>query len=261
MAEKLLEITDLSVDYGADTVVRNVSLSIGRGEIGCIVGESGSGKTTLLKAICGVEPQVHIGSGRVCFDGREVSAMSPKERRQMLGHEIGVISQNPSGSFNPLRKFDVQFKETMQSHGMEYNWQEILDLFERIGLEDGASILKSRPFEMSGGMNQRIAIAAVMLLQPKLLLCDEPTSALDVTSANLVVDLLCECRKVRNVGILMVTHNLGIAQKMADCVGIMKAGELIETQCCCDIFKAPQKAYTKQLIADVPKLVGCEHEE
>lgn len=129
-----------------------------------------------------------------------------------------------------------------------------------MGLTNGEEILTSRPYEMSGGMNQRIAIASTMLLEPKLLLCDEPTSALDVTSAGLVVELLCRYRKKYNVGILMVTHNLGIAYQMADTIGIMRSGRMVEYGAAREIFHHPKEEYTKQLLHDVPKLAGYRNE-
>ncbi len=239
MKDTLLNIVNLSLAYEDELVVDQINLKLHSDEILCIVGESGSGKTTLLRGICR-DKNVLVLSGDVQTDL----------------NRMGVISQNPNGAFNPLRRFDKQFRETLVSNGLEYREQDILDLFERIGLQDGASILRSRPFEMSGGMNQRIAIAATMLLEPKMLLCDEPTSALDVTSANLVVDLLCRYRQKKHVGILLITHNLGIAAKMADRVAIMQKGRIIESGTTDEIFGNPKEAYTKQLMADVPKLVG-----
>ncbi len=255
MSEILLNVNSLSAGYGERNVIEDIDFSISRGEIVCIVGESGSGKSTLLKTICGFE-NVYINSGSVSFKGQQISDLNPKKRRALMGNGIGIIPQNPAGSFNPLRRFDAQFKETFLSHKMPYEESRILDIFEKVGLSGGKEILRSRPYEMSGGMNQRIAIAAAMLLEPELLLCDEATSALDVTTASAIVDLLCDYRDEKNVGILMVTHNLGIARKMADHTGIMQNGRFIEYGSRDEIFTSPKMEYTKRLIEDVPKLAG-----
>lgn len=259
MAEKLLEIKNLNISYGEEDVLKNISVSLSEGETICIVGESGSGKTTLLRAICAMD-NVHVTSGSVSFRGQNIFEIDKKTQRRLLGHDIGMILQNPAGSFNPIRRFDLQFKETFRAHNLPYDEDRICDMFEKVGLTDGKKILKSRPYEMSGGMNQRIAIAITMLLSPGLLLCDEVTSALDVTSANAIVRTLREYRREQNVGILMVTHHLGIAQEMADHIGIMKTGRIIEYGSCEEIFKFPQEEYTAQLIKDVPKLLGKNNE-
>ena len=171
-----------------------------------------------------------------------------------MGPGIGLIPQDPGTSFNPIRRFDVQFKEALQSHGLPYDENAIVGMLRTIELEDAKAVLRNRPYEMSGGMNQRIAIAAAMMFRPRLLMCDEATSALDVTTAGAVVGELVRIRKEQGTAILMVTHHLGIAQRMADHVGIMRKGAMIEYGTVRDIFENPQNEYTKRLITDVPKL-------
>ena len=252
--EKVLQIDHLSVSYGEGDVVQDVSFAINQGEVLCIVGESGSGKSTLIKAIHGLE-------NTVCRDGNiylfgEISK-SNSDRRKRMGKEIGLIPQNPGGSFNPLRTFEKQFQETFSGIGKKYDAQEIIATFEKVGLKNGEDILKSRPYEMSGGMNQRIAVAICYVLSPKLLLCDEATSALDVTTAGMVVRELMKLREEKNTSILMVTHHLGIARSMADEIAIMKDGKIVEYGSTKEIFEHPQNEYTKALLLDVPKIKGA----
>ena len=250
-SEKILSIQNLSVSYGQEDVVSNVSFDMKKGDILCIVGESGSGKSTLIKSIHGLE-NAQCTKGKMVLFGQEMKKNA--QRRDLMGKEIGLIPQNPGGSFNPLRTFEKQFREAFNGNGMEYRRDKLISIFQKVGLKDGELILKSRPYEMSGGMNQRIAVAFAFAMEPKLLLCDEATSALDVTTSQLVLDELLSLRKEHDTAILMVTHHLGVAKAMADHVAIMKDGEMIEYGDTDSIFSAPRCKYTKNLIQDVPKL-------
>ena len=253
MSDYLLKINDLSASYGDEDIVKGVSFRMLPGEIVCIVGESGSGKSTLIKAIHGMSG-VKITGGNVLFNDADIAVLAAKERRKLMGTGIGLIPQDPGASFNPIRKLDAQFREAMAGHDMPYDENIIDTMFKKIGLQHGKAILKNRPFELSGGMNQRIAIAAAMLFEPRLLLCDEATSALDVTTAGAVVEELLKIRETNGTSILLVTHHLGIARKMADNIGIMKDGRLIEYGNTDRIFDSPENEYTKKLIRDVPRL-------
>ena len=261
MAKKdtLMRIEALSAAYDEMNVINGVSFSIAPGEIICIIGESGSGKSTLVKAMHGMGG-LKITGGSIMFGGTELTALSPSEKRKIMGSEIGLIPQDPGSSFNPLRRFDVQFKEALAGHGMDYDEERITEMMSRIGLSDGRAILRNRPFELSGGMNQRVAIAAAMLFEPKLLLCDEATSALDVTTAGSVVRELLKIRDENDTAILMVTHHLGIAKLMADNIGIMKEGRIVEYGSREKIFNDPENEYTVKLMRDVPKLKTQEQE-
>ena len=197
---------------------------------------------------------VKITGGNVLFNDADIAVLAAKERRKLMGTGIGLIPQDPGASFNPIRKLDAQFREAMAGHDMPYDENIIDTMFKKIGLQHGKAILKNRPFELSGGMNQRIAIAAAMLFEPRLLLCDEATSALDVTTAGAVVEELLKIRETNGTSILLVTHHLGIARKMADNIGIMKDGRLIEYGNTDRIFDSPENEYTKKLIRDVPRL-------
>lgn len=257
MNENLLQIKDLSVRYedcdAEDLLVMDVSIGMKPGEILCIVGESGSGKSTLIKAVHGME-STRIEKGSIHFKGSDMAGLSKSDRRNIMGPELGLIPQNPYSSFNPIRRYGVQLREALTAHKMEYNKDRVLEVFDKIGLWDGERILKCRPYELSGGMNQRIAIAVAFLFEPDLLMCDEPTSALDVTTAGMVVDELVKMKDEQNTAILMVTHHLGIAARMADNIGIMKEGRIIEYGPAREIFKNPKEEYSKKLIEDVPRL-------
>ncbi len=255
MEEKLLTVQDLCVSYGDGDVLSGVTFSMRAGEILCIAGESGCGKSTLLKAILGLEPLgAVVTGGHITFAGRELHAPVP---RRLLGAEIGMIFQNPGASFNPVRSYEKQFRETLRSHGRAYDAQAVLDCLETLRLPDGARILKSCPYEMSGGMNQRIAIALAMLLRPRLLLCDEATGALDVTTQKAVVEELLRLRGECGTAILFVTHNLGVAARMADTVGVMYAGRMVESGDAAAVLQSPAHPYTQSLIAAVPDFGGA----
>ncbi|MCR4998629.1 MAG: ABC transporter ATP-binding protein [Lachnospiraceae bacterium] len=249
----MLEIKHLSAGYEGEQTLHDINLTMQPGEILCIVGESGSGKSSLIRAITGYKG-LQVTEGSICFGGQELMRGKRACANGVMGREIGLIPQNPEGSFNPIRTFEKQFREMFASHGMSMEEAQIEGAFETVGLQDYKRILKSRPYEMSGGMNQRIAIAAAMLLSPKLLICDEATSALDVTTAQLVMDELLQMRRDLGTGILMVTHNLGIAKHMADRIAIMYQGELVEIGPCQDVIDHPQHAYTKQLLESAPRM-------
>ncbi|MCC8050649.1 MAG: ABC transporter ATP-binding protein [Clostridiales bacterium] len=169
----------------------------------------------------------------------------------------GMIFQNSGASFNPIRTYRKQFRETLKSNGLfrdEESWQEVLQMLDSLGLADGERILDSCPYEMSGGMNQRIAIALTMLLRPRLILADEPTSALDVTLQEQVLDELLRARELYGTAILLVTHNLGVAAKMADRIAVMREGRFVECRSVKEVLHSPEDVYTKELLAAVPRI-------
>lgn len=254
MQDRILEIKDLQIAYDEELAVKGASLFVERGEVLCIVGESGSGKSTVIKAIIG-NKQVKVKGGEILFEGEDLVPMKKAVRQKLLGTQIGLIQQNPAGAFNPIRKFNIQFKETLKSHMIPFIKEKLDQLFVTLGLKNTTGILKSRPYEMSDGMNQRIAIAAAMLMDPELLLCDEITSALDVTTAISVTDELLRLKNERGTTIILVTHNLGIAANIADRIAIMSQGEVVEFDTTERILHDPQKEYTKNLLHDVPKLM------
>ncbi len=253
MKNSICKIHNLSVSYD-ETVLGVLNLDIYEGEILCIVGESGSGKSTLLKAITGVG-DLRVDEGEIILNGVDVLGLKEGERLRMLGTEIGYVQQNPAGAFNPIRKFDKQFRETFKSNGLEMDYDKIGKVFSVLGLRDIDKLLRSRPYEMSGGMNQRIAIAAALVLEPKMLLCDEITSALDVSTSMKVCNELRMINETLGTTIVMVTHSMGVASMLADRIVIMKDGEIVEGGTKAEVLSNPESEYTKQLLCDVPRLM------
>ena len=254
MSDIMLQIENLSASYDEDAeVIKNVNLSVNRGEVFCLVGESGSGKSTLVRAVSG-DASVRITGGNIFFDGECISDLRGRQRAGYLGKKIGFIQQNPAGAFNPIRRILPQLRETVRSHGMELDDKRLCEIFSTLNLKDPERILKSRPYELSGGMNQRIAIAASCILGPRLLLCDEITSALDVTTAIAVTDELLRLKNEMNTAVLLVTHNLGIAANIADRIGIMYDGQIVECGEAGHVVSFPEAEYTKRLLRNVPSL-------
>jgi ABC-type glutathione transport system ATPase component len=253
MDNSILQVKELSASYEDEQVLLGSSLDVPAGKIVCIVGESGSGKSTIIKAITGYKG-LSICGGQVFLGGEEITDKSPAAKRKLLGETIGVIPQNPAGSFNPIRCYEPQLKETLKSHGIEYRKENVISSFTKMGLKNAEGILGMRPYELSGGMNQRVAVAAAMLLEPKLLLCDEPTSALDVNTQDMVIEEFVRINKECGTTIVMVTHNLGLARKIADKIAIMYKGRIIEQGDVDEIIGNPRQEYTRRLIEDVPKI-------
>jgi ABC-type glutathione transport system ATPase component len=258
--ESLLSMKDLRVSYGDYEALHGYSLELAPGEIHCIAGESGSGKSTILKALLGLTSySAEVTDGSMTFAGEDVLAMSDKSRRELLGDEIGLIAQNPAASFNPLRTFRRQFEETLESHGKKLDEHEVFHVFQTLGLPTDGRVLSSCPYEVSGGMCQRVAIALLMLLKPRLLLCDEVTSALDVTTQKQVADELLRLRDETGMAILLVTHNLGLAAYMADTISILLNGDCVESgpvgghyrDGAPGVLATPSHDYTKKLLHDV----------
>lgn len=258
--ESLLSMKGLRVSYGDYEALHGYCLELAPGEIHCIAGESGSGKSTILKALLGLTSySAEVTGGSMSFAGQDVLAMSDRERRDLLGDEIGLIAQNPAASFNPLRTFRVQFQETLESHGKKLDEHEVFHVFKTLGLPTDGRVLSSCPYEVSGGMCQRVAIALLMLLRPRLLLCDEVTSALDVTTQKQVADELLRLRDETGMAILMVTHNLGLAAYMADTISVLLNGDCVESGPvgghyrggAPGVLSTPSHEYTIKLLHDV----------
>ncbi len=256
----ILEIEQLNVSYNGIPALQNVGLQAEKGEILGIVGESGSGKSTLLKAVIGLlGDNGRAESGRVVFEGTDLLRVPAKALRGIRGARLGMIFQNPGTSFNPIRKIGDQFLEAMRSHGKTDRTaaiQQILEMLARLGLRDGERILYSYPFELSGGMNQRVAIALAMILRPQLLLADEPTSALDVTVQAQCVKEMMDLRDSLGTTILLVTHNMGVVSYMADKVAVMYAGRIVEYGAKADVLNCPRHPYTRALIEAIPQIGG-----
>ena len=256
--EKLLKYDHVDISYLGQPAIRDVSFTLAPGEILGIVGESGSGKSTLIKAAMGLlGSEGSITGGEICYRGRLLNRLPPRAMRTLCGSELGYIFQNAGSSFCPIRTVGAQLFETMRAHGKitkaDFEVQA-LELLSKLGFDNGKRILESYPFELSGGMQQRVGIAAAMLLNPCILLADEPTSALDVTIQKQVVEEMRMVRDTFGTAIVLVAHNLGVIGAMADNVLVLKDGVCVEYGKTQEVLSNPQADYTKALLAAVPRL-------
>ena len=259
MKEAILTITDLCAGYSEKPMISGVTLTLGKGEILCIAGESGCGKSTLLKAVLGTAPGLSILSGSIELNGTELTALPAKERQRLCTDRMGMVFQNPGSSFNPIRTYKKQFIETLKSHGMYRSdtfRSQVEDAFGKLGLDDVDRILGSCPYEMSGGMNQRIAMAITLILGQEILLADEPTSALDATIQMQMAQELRRLRDVSGMSQIIVTHNLALAEYLGDRIAVMYSGRVVELGGASDVLHDPLHPYTKSLIAAIPSLDG-----
>ena len=257
MAE-ILRYDHVDIAYNGFTAVRDISFSVDEGEILGIVGESGSGKSTLIKAAMGLLGSAGLVTrGDIWYKGKNLPELSASELRRLNGPELGMIFQNAGSSFCPIRTVGAQLYESVTEHEAisraEFR-SRVMELLQKIGFENGQRILDSYPFELSGGMQQRVGIAAAMLLNPSILLADEPTSALDVSIQKQVVEEMLLVRKTFGTAIVLVTHNIGVIGAMADKVLVMKNGEMVEYGEARQVLDAPRGAYTRTLMSAVPRL-------
>ena len=261
--EKNLIVDRLTVTYGEKLAVDGVSFSLSPGKIYVIVGESGSGKSTLLRTIGGLlTKEGKIVCGDIWMGEQNLIQLSEKEWCKVHGNKMGYIFQNPEQSLSPLAKIGKQFVECQNMHAKtagKKSKKEILEdaeeLLKELRFENPQRVLKSYPFELSGGMCQRVAIALAIMNQPSLLLADEPTSALDVASQDMTIETLLALRKKTDLSILLVTHNMEVARRLADEIGVMYQGRIIESGLPEEIWNDPKEDYTKKLIAAIPQPV------
>lgn len=256
--QDLLCVKNLSAGYNNIPIIHDISFSIAPHEILGVVGESGSGKTTLLKAIAQIKGlNTEIYQGEILFENKNIGDISPEEKRKMLGDKLAFVFQNSSTSLHPTRRIIDQFYEMAQAH-TSLNKTEVQDLaleiFSNMGLHDGKRIMKAYPFELSGGMAQRVSIALAVLLRPQLILADESTSALDATVQKQVIEELLLLRKKFGTAMLVITHNVGVVGKMADKIAVMYKGRIVEYGNTSEVLNNPQHDYTRALLAAVPKL-------
>ena len=258
--KEILKVKDLSVNNNSVKILKNISFNIKKGEILGIVGESGCGKSTLIRALIQMmNKSEEIISGEILFNERNLLSLDSKQIRKLRGNNLEVIFQNPGTTLNPIRKIGKQFVQTMQSH-MNINKNEALEkaanMLEKVNLKDSKCILNSYPFELSGGMKQRVTIALAMILEPEILIADEPTSALDVTVQAQVVKEMMSLRDNFQTSIIIVTHSMSVISQMVDKVAVMYSGNMVEYGDKEDILRNPKHPYTKALIDAVPKLNG-----
>lgn len=243
---EILKVEGLTVAYGRKIVVRDVNFTVKRGEILIIAGESGSGKSTILKSIAGLLGKGGaIVKGQIFFDGKEITAISDVQRRKISGAAIGYVFQNAGASFCPIRTIGEQIFESVRAHRdwkREIFREKAVELMKKVNLSP--EILEEYPFRLSGGMAQRAGILAATILEPKLLLADEPTSALDVVTRTEVIKVLLKLK----ISIILVTHDLNVAKRMADKILIMRGGKIVEFGTREQIFNAPREIYTQELL-------------
>ncbi len=258
----MLEVQDITVAYGNNTAktLEGLSFHMDHGEICSIVGESGSGKTTVIRAILGLLPGGgKVEKGDILFEGKSLLAYSKKQWRKLRGSQISMIFQDSGVMINPIRKIGSQYVEYIRMHkdvSKKAAWDMAVEMLENMRLPDGSRVMDSYPFELSGGMCQRVGIAMAMTFQPKLLLADEPTSALDVTTQAQIVRQMLELREKYGTAIIIVTHNIGVAAYMGDQLLVMKDGKIVDSGDRNHILKHPESEYTKNLLAAVPSLEG-----
>ena len=256
----MLKLNNVTVSYQNTPTVQNFSLDMKQGQIVSLVGESGSGKTTVIRAILGLlSSEGEIVDGSITFEGEDLLSYTPAQWRKLRGSEISMIFQDSGAMMNPTRKIGSVFTEYILTHekiSKKEAWRKGVEMLERMRLPEGDNIMHSYPFQLSGGMRQRVGIAMGMTYQPRLLLADEPTSALDVTTQAQIVRQMMQLRDKYHTSIIVVTHNLGVAAYMSDFIVVMKDGK-IENQGTTEyILKESDNEYTRKLLEAVPSLGG-----
>lgn len=265
----MLKVEDLCIKVHdkktTDTLVYDVDLEMNKGDILGIVGESGSGKTMTALAIAGLLSRHNMErKGRIIFEGINLLEVERKVLRKIQGNEISMIFQEPLNSLNPLRKIGWQVEESLRIHttiDAKERKERAIKALQDVELDNPEAVYNSYPHELSGGMRQRVMIAAAMIIQPKLLIADEPTTALDVTIQAEIVELLRKINKSRNTAILFISHDLSLVNTLCERVLVMQDGYVVESGNCKEIFENPQMDYTKKLIAAIPKNPFAGHKD
>ncbi len=250
-------LSAISLRDGNRPILRRVSLAVGTGEVHGLVGESGAGKSTIAKAILGIIPsQVKTTGGRIDFEGRDLLSLSAGALREILGRDIALIPQDPSMALNPARRIDAQMTDGLR---LKRNLltsearRRARALLEEVQIRDPDRVLTSYPHQLSGGMRQRVLIAAAFALEPKLVIADEPTTALDVTVQKQILRLIRALQERHGTSVLFVSHDLGVVAKICDRVTVLYMGKVVEQGTTADVLNAPRHAYTRALLAANPR--------
>jgi oligopeptide/dipeptide ABC transporter ATP-binding protein len=262
VSEPLLEIRDLNVVYHADhgplPALRDVHLDLAEGEIVGIVGESGCGKSTLSMTILRLLPHNgDIAGGSMRYRGRDIVSMSTEQVRALRGSEISMIFQDPLTSLNPTFTVWSQLRDAVRAHGGQPGGRtevrrRAVEALSEVGIADPADRLADYPHQFSGGMRQRIMIAASLMLRPAMLIADEPTSALDVTLQAQILSLLSRLRRDHGTAILFISHDLGLVAQLCDRVVVMYCGQVVESGSVVDVYERPRHPYTRALLSSIP---------
>jgi oligopeptide/dipeptide ABC transporter ATP-binding protein len=260
VSEALLRVEDLSVGYRTDhgtlQALRHARLAVDAGEVVGLMGESGSGKSTMAAAIINLlGANAEVTSGRILYRGRDLLTLPAEEQRAIRGQKIAMVFQDPMTSFNPVLTIGEQLLDYQHQRTVPraVKLSRARDMLREVGIGDPARCLGRYPHELSGGMRQRVAIAAALLMEPDILIADEPTTALDVTMEAQIIHLFRELRRLHHGGIIIVTHHLGVIAELCDRVSVMYAGEVVEEAPVDDIFHAPRHPYTQALLACEPE--------
>lgn len=263
--EELLRIEDLSVGFknpnGSITeVLDRVTLKLNRGQTLSLVGESGCGKSVTASSVMRILPQPYgvIKNGEIWFDGKNILEQSIDDMYKIRGSEIAMIFQEPMTALNPVHIIEKQIGEVFELHRPDIKKEErrenVLKVLKDVEMPSAEQRLKNYPFQLSGGMRQRVMIAMALAGHPKLLIADEPTTALDVTVQAQILSLIKDLQNKNNMGVLYITHDMGVVAEVSDIVAVMYAGQIVETADVNTIFKNPRHPYTRGLIASMPKM-------
>ncbi|PZX13667.1 peptide/nickel transport system ATP-binding protein [Palleronia aestuarii] len=254
----MLSVTDLTVSAGPRTspigIVRGVSLGVDQGEILCLVGESGCGKSMTSLALMGLlPPGARVSGGSVELDGHDITHLAPHRRVRAGRGKLAMVFQEPMTSLNPVTRIGWQIEEAVRVHDPDANpTDRARELLEMVRIPDAANQLSAYPHELSGGMRQRVMIAIALACRPRVLIADEPTTALDVTIQRQVLGIIRELCDDLDMGVIFITHDLGVVAQIADRVAVMYAGRLVETGAVAPLFRAPLHPYTERLMACLP---------
>lgn len=263
--EKLLEIQNLSVAFTKNQVTTPIfsglSFDIYQGETVCLVGESGSGKSVTAKAIMQLLPTetASYPEGEIWFNGRNLLTLHEQEMERIRGDQIAMVFQDALSALNPVYTIGTQMVDLIRLHSKEkvskrQALEQAQQLLEQVDIRHADEVVKQYPFQLSGGMRQRVMIAMALSTRPRLLIADEPTTALDVTVQSNILKLIRQLKQQYDMTIMFITHDLGVVYEMADRVLVLRQGELVEAGTRDDIFTRPSHAYTKQLLNSMPRI-------
>lgn len=262
MSEKLLDVKNLKTEFHTDkgslVAVNDVSFYVKKEEIVGLVGESGSGKSVTSLSVLGLLPENgNVAAGEILLENKDLLKMNKHEIKNIRGRDVAMIFQDPMSSLNPVLKIGEQLMECTKLH-LKYDnsraREHAIDMIKRVGIPVPEDVMNRYPHQLSGGMSQRIMIAMAMSCNPKLLIADEPTTALDVTIQAQVMELMVELKEKNKIGVLLITHDLGVVAEMCDRVMVMYCGRIVEMADVVTLFSNPLHPYTKGLIASVPRI-------
>ena len=264
MSNKLLSIKNLELSFkmyeGTLNVLKKINLELKKGEKVALVGESGSGKSVTTKLILGLLNQKNVfKNGNIIFKDRELINLSQGEFQKIRGNDISIIFQDPIAALNPVFKIKEQFFEVNCNSGKiskKDSFDKACEALLKVSIRDPERVMESYPFQLSGGMAQRVVITMAMINNPDLLLADEPSTALDVTVQNQALDLMDDLTKVTNTAVLLITHNMGVVRRFAEKVYVIYRGVIVEEGTKSQVFKNPGHPYTEALLQSIPKLNG-----